>query len=117
MFFWQKIKKLEEENKRLQDLLIKNQQPKITFWVITPPTEAELKSIWENQESIKNIIKYLTHKVVIRMDMLRNIKDFDREYIKKVWYLDCLNDMTLFFHNYLIKEKQDNKEYSWQNLK
>ena len=112
--FWNRIKELEKENKELKNLLIKKEQTKLVFWVIEAPSNEDFESIWQNKEVIKSIIKYLTHKIVIRMDMLRNTEQWD--YLKKVWYLDALNDITLFFHNY-IWEKHSKKEYTWQNLK
>ena len=117
MFFWNKLKKeneiLKQDNKRLINELTESKRP--FFWVLTPPTQEDYLKLKNQKEIISILVNEILVRFVTKQDSIRDLRS--KETLEeKVWYLNCLNELHVFFSNFLVDELTD-EEKIWQNLK
>ena len=117
MFFWNRLKyeneSLKRDNLRLLQELSEKERP--FFWVLDSPTNEEYDVIKTNPEIIRILIKEILVRYVKKQDTIRDLR-WKETLEEKVWYLNCLNELHVFFSNLLTPEMTD-EEKIWQNLK
>ena len=117
MFFYNKLKKenemLKQDNLRLLQELSENKRP--FFWVLDTLTENDYNLMKENVKVIELIKQELLVRYLKKQDTIRNLRN-PETLEEKVWYLNCLNELHVFFSNLLIPELTE-EEKIWQNLK
>jgi hypothetical protein len=103
--------KTNKLNTIIKDELVKSKNPQIVLWVITKYKEEDLKLLLSNEDIIDLLMSIFQYKIAVKTDWIRSLDDTAR----KVWYLDCLHEMYLFF--YKMKESlKEKKEKTWNNL-
>lgn len=117
MFFWNKLKKeneiLKQDNLKLIRELADNKRP--FFWVLDTLTENDYNTIKKDTKVIELIIQELLVRYLKKQDTIRFLRS-DETLEEKVWYLNCLNELHVFFSNLIHPELTD-EEKIWQNLK
>lgn len=111
--FWI-IKKLRKENEELKNELNKSLNNIFIIWVINKYTKEDLQKIWSDKEVIKSILKYLEYNIAKSTDKIRNLNDWISTE-QKIWYINCLHEIYIFFSDFL-KEEKKNEKYTWQDL-
>ena len=117
MFFWNRLKKenemLKQDNLRLLQELSESKRP--FFWVLDTLSEEDYKIMKENARVIELIKQELLVRYLRKQDTIRNLRS-PETLEEKVWYLNCLNELHVFFSNLLTPELTE-EEKIWQNLK
>ncbi len=73
MFFWNKIKELEDKNKILEDELLKRITSYNIIWRVLKYSKQDEENLSKNKDSIENIMKYLSYQIALRTDLMRNL--------------------------------------------
>ena len=103
--------KLKILNTALQNELVKTKQQPIIIWKVTKYQEKDLDIFLHNIDIVELLISIYEYKIFKKTDTIRNEEDIQ----KKIWYLDWLHEMHLFF--YKMKQKIYKKDTkTWQNL-
>ena len=107
VYLWN-FKKL---NNVLTEEVLKTKQNPIIIGKVTKYKEQDLDLLLSNPEVIDLLISIYEYKIFVKTDSIRSSEDTE----KKIWYLDALHEMHLFF--YKIKQKLNKKENKvWQSL-
>ena len=107
VYLWH-FKKL---NNVLTEEILKTKQNPIMIGKVTKYKEQDLDLFLSNPEVIDLLISIYEYKIFVKTDSIRSSEDTE----KKIWYLDALHEMHLFF--YKIKQKLNKKENKvWQSL-
>lgn len=117
MFFQSKLKKeneiLKQDNLKLLKELSQSKRP--FFWVLTPTTEEDYSKLKQQKDIMKILSNEILVRYVTKQDTIRDLRS--KETLEeKVWYLNCLNELHVFFSNFLTEELTE-QEKIWQNLK
>lgn len=107
VYLWN-FKKL---NNVLTEEILKTKQNPIMIGKVTKYKEQDLDILLSNPEVIDLLISIYEYKIFVKTDSIRSSEDTE----KKIWHLDALHEMHLFF--YKIKQKLNKKENKvWQSL-
>ncbi len=107
IYLWN-LKKL---NIILTEEILKTKQNPIMIWKVTKYKEEDLDLLLNNPDVIDLLISIHEYKIFVKTDSIRSSEETE----KKIWYLDALHEMHLFF--YKMKQKLNKKENKvWQSL-
>lgn len=111
IILFKKNKELRLLNKTLTDNVVEAKTAPILIWKVTKYKEEDLNILLTNPEVVDLLISIFEYKIFIKTDSIRSSEDTE----KKIWFLDALHEMHLFF--YKLKQKLNKKNNKiWQNL-